>query len=112
MQFRKLSVLAFSAFLCCGSITQAVAQQNPRVNQPDLRTISTLLTCSPLKRIGVDNAAGGKTFRLSTGTNAGECHLVNSTLAGCSLDGKNVAQANCSDGCTSTARSGTCERIN
>src|SRR5262245_52624820 len=120
MRFTKLSVLVFSAFVYCGSIGLATAQQgtngdalaNPRTQQPDLRTKSVLLTCNPLGNNQANTPFSGKTLRLSTGSDEGECSLLGTGAAQCTRNSKRIAHAQCPLGCDFTISSGTCTQVN
>jgi hypothetical protein len=64
----------------------------------------------PTASITLD-CGGGKKFKVSTGTNTGNCN-ASGNAAMCVLNGQQVALAKCPNGCDETAGSGSCEPVN
>src|SRR5262245_58400699 len=119
MRFTKLSVLAFSTFLCCGSLVLAASEQTTTGSQsgatepggtsaPGIKKV--VPPVQPLASITL-SCSNGKTYKISTGTRTGECH-VGTGAASCSIGTTEVAYASCHDGCESTSGSGSCSVVN
>jgi hypothetical protein len=100
MRYAKLSVLTLSAIMFCTGTALAAGEASGAGKKktqvaPPVTKASVTLDCG-----------GGKTFKISTGSNTGECQL-SAGFAACS-DGGLVSSARCGDGCITAQGSGSC----